>query len=207
MIAQLILGIRQIRWERWLPLLGVFRVRCPIDNGYLNFVVSYDDNIFSKLKRGLFASSVKGHRQFRARQQSDTTPTSVRAYLIMKHITNRSAFSSNHLIVRGKPSLKPADRQGAVYEIKCCDCQAFYIVETGRNLSTRLTAQAVETSITVNNNSPIQDYVHPDDQTQPTAVLLCSFCSIYKKSGAPKCGICKWNPESEWWKQDRKWNP
>ena len=30
------------------------------------------------------------------------------------------------------------------------------------------TAQFVEASITVNNNSPIQDYVHPDDQTQPT---------------------------------------
>jgi len=30
------------------------------------------------------------------------------------------------------------------------------------------TAQVVETSVTVSNNSPIQDYVHPDDQTQPT---------------------------------------
>ena len=30
------------------------------------------------------------------------------------------------------------------------------------------TAQVVETSVTVNNNSPIQDYVHPDDQTHPT---------------------------------------
>ena len=29
------------------------------------------------------------------------------------------------------------------------------------------TAQVVKTSVTVNNNSPIQDYVHPDDQTQP----------------------------------------
>ena len=28
--------------------------------------------------------------------------------------------------------------------------------------------QVVETSVTVNNNSPIQNYVHPDDQTQPT---------------------------------------
>ena len=28
--------------------------------------------------------------------------------------------------------------------------------------------RAVETSVTVNNNSPIQDYVHPDDQTQTT---------------------------------------
>ena len=30
------------------------------------------------------------------------------------------------------------------------------------------TAQVVETLLTVNNNSPIQDYLHPDDQTQPT---------------------------------------
>ena len=32
----------------------------------------------------------------------------------------------------------------------------------------RTTAQAVETSVTVNNNSPIQEYVHPNDHTQPT---------------------------------------
>ena len=30
------------------------------------------------------------------------------------------------------------------------------------------TAQVVETSVTVNNNSPIQDYAYPDDQTQPS---------------------------------------
>ena len=34
------------------------------------------------------------------------------------------------------------------------------------------TAQVVETSVTVNNNSPIQDYVHPDDQTQPSSVCF-----------------------------------
>ena len=30
------------------------------------------------------------------------------------------------------------------------------------------TAQVVETSVNINNNSPIPDYVHPDDHTQPT---------------------------------------
>ena len=30
------------------------------------------------------------------------------------------------------------------------------------------TAQAVETSVTINNNIPIQDFVHPDDHSQPT---------------------------------------
>ena len=29
------------------------------------------------------------------------------------------------------------------------------------------TKKVVETSVTVNNNRTIQDYVHPDDQTQP----------------------------------------
>ena len=37
-------------------------------------------------------------------------------------------------------------------------------------MSTFSTAQVVEMSVTVNNNSPIQDYVHHDrvDHTQPT---------------------------------------
>ena len=30
------------------------------------------------------------------------------------------------------------------------------------------TAQVVETSVTVNKNSPIQDYIHSDNHTQPT---------------------------------------
>ena len=37
------------------------------------------------------------------------------------------------------------------------------------------TARVVETSVTVNNNSPIQDYVHPDDQTQPTFEITPGF--------------------------------
>ena len=36
------------------------------------------------------------------------------------------------------------------------------------------TAQVVKTSVTVN-NSPIQDYVHPDDQTQPTFEMTPGF--------------------------------
>ena len=36
-------------------------------------------------------------------------------------------------------------------------------------------AQVVKTSVTVNNNSPIQDYVHPDDHTQPTYEMTPGF--------------------------------
>ena len=43
-------------------------------------------------------------------------------------------------------------------------------------LTLKMTAtQVVETSVTVNNNSPIQDYVHQDDQTQPTFEMTPGF--------------------------------
>ena len=54
------------------------------------------------------------------------------------------------------------------------------------------TAQVVETSVTVNNNSPIQDYVHPDDQTQPTFEMTPGFKPFTKKTNCqnlPKRGI------------------
>ena len=38
------------------------------------------------------------------------------------------------------------------------------------------TAEVVETLVTVNNNnSPIQDYVNPNDQTQPTVEMTPGF--------------------------------
>ena len=41
------------------------------------------------------------------------------------------------------------------------------------------TAQVVETSVSVNNDSSIQDYVHPDDQTQPTFKVSNNNWSIF----------------------------
>ena len=40
-----------------------------------------------------------------------------------------------------------------------------------------IAAQVVETSVTVNNNSPIQDYLHPDDHTQATHEMTPGFNS------------------------------
>ena len=37
------------------------------------------------------------------------------------------------------------------------------------------TAQVVETSLIVNNNSPIHDKVHPDDHTQTTYEMTAGF--------------------------------
>ena len=46
----------------------------------------------------------------------------------------------------------------------------------GKGLTLKMNStQVVETSVTVNNNSPIQDHVNPDDQTQPTFVRAYSW--------------------------------
>ena len=50
------------------------------------------------------------------------------------------------------------------------------------------TAQVVNTSVTVNNNSPIQEHDHPDDHTQPTEYEMtpgfkpCTFRSCHCKT-------------------------
>ena len=53
------------------------------------------------------------------------------------------------------------------------------------------TAQVVETSVTVNNSSPIQDYVHPDDQTQPFEMTsgFKPFTIIFKFRNRGVAGI------------------
>jgi len=65
------------------------------------------------------------------------------------------------------------------------------------------TAQVVETSVIVNNNSPIQDYVHPDDQTQPNLeqtklqgfkvsagrYQVFTFCSVNYVTSTYQCNV------------------
>ena len=42
-------------------------------------------------------------------------------------------------------------------------------------MTTTKMTKVVETSVTVNNNRTIQDYVYPDDQTQPTFDMTPGF--------------------------------
>ena len=54
-------------------------------------------------------------------------------------VAHRPTTTLRHLLTNVKDRDEPNNRQGAVYKIKCSDCQASYIGETGRNLNTRLT--------------------------------------------------------------------
>ena len=54
-------------------------------------------------------------------------------------VAHKPITTLRQLLTNVKDQDEPSDRRGAVYKIKCCDCQATYIGETGRNLNVRLT--------------------------------------------------------------------
>ena len=54
-------------------------------------------------------------------------------------VAHKPITTLRHLLTNVKDRDEPNNRQGAVYKIKCSDCQASYIGETGRNFNTRLT--------------------------------------------------------------------
>ena len=68
-------------------------------------------------------------------------------------VAHRPITTLRKLLTNVKDKDQPRDRQGAVYKIKCCDCQATYTGETGRNLNTRLTERRRATrNGDINNN-------------------------------------------------------
>ena len=71
------------------------------------------------------------------RGTSETIARILQPYNI--RVAHKPITTLRRLLTNVKDKDKPEDRQGAVYKIKCCDCQATYIGETGRDLSTRLT--------------------------------------------------------------------
>ena len=66
-----------------------------------------------------------------------TSETILRPYNI--RVAHKPIFTLRRLLTDVKGKDKPDDRPGAVYKIHCSRCRATYIVETNRNLTTRLT--------------------------------------------------------------------
>ena len=68
---------------------------------------------------------------------SETIARILQSYNI--RVAHKPITTLRQLLTNVKDKDEPSDRRGAVYKIKCCDCQATYIGETGRNLNVRLT--------------------------------------------------------------------
>ena len=73
-------------------------------------------------------------------------------------------------------SKKLSERQVLQFKMKCKD---FLAKTASKLLDITPVKNVVETSVTINNNSqlnsPIQDCVYPDDQTQPTFEMTPGF--------------------------------
>jgi len=54
-------------------------------------------------------------------------------------VAHKPITTLHQLLMNVKDKDEPNNKRGAVYKIKCCDCQATYIGETGRSLNIRLT--------------------------------------------------------------------
>ena len=79
---------------------------------------------------------------YHVRGTSETIACILQPYNI--HVAHKPITTLWQLLTNVKEKDKPEDRQGAVYQIKCCNCQATYIGETGRNLSMRQTKQTID---------------------------------------------------------------
>ena len=83
------------------------------------------------------------------------------------------------LLTNVKDKDKPEDRQGAVYKIKCYDCQASYIGETGRNLSTRLTEHKRATRNGDVNNHIAERHLKTKHQIDGDPVTRITYSTDY----------------------------
>ena len=71
------------------------------------------------------------------------------------------------------------DRQGVVYKIECCDCQASYIGETGRNLSMRLTEHKRATSNGDVNNHIAEHHLQMIHQIDWEFATCIKYSTVY----------------------------
>ena len=97
-------------------------------------------------------------------------------------VAHKPITTLRRLLTNVKDKDKPEDRQGAVYKIKCCDCQASYICETGRNLSTRLTEHKRATRNGDVNNHIAEHHLKTKHQIDwDSATYITYFTDYYQR--------------------------
>ena len=93
------------------------------------------------------------------------------------------------LMSRTKTKRRTDIVQGAVCKIKCCDCQATYIGETGRSFSTRLTEHKRATRNDDVNNHIAEHHLQAKHQIDWDSVLVQSTFWKYIDQGGCICTI------------------
>ena len=99
------------------------------ENGKLPFLDCLISRHSNELRTTVTIPYIKG--------TSETISRILQPYNI--RVAHKPTTTLRQLLTNVKDKDEHNNGQGAVYKIKCSDCQASYIGETGRNLNTRLT--------------------------------------------------------------------
>ena len=111
------------------------------------------------------------------RGTSETIARILQPYNI--RVAHKPITTLRRLLTNVKDKDKPEDRQEAVYKIKCCDCQASYIGETGRNLSTRLTEHKRATRNGDVNNHMAEHHLQTKHQIDWDSATCITYSTDY----------------------------
>ena len=96
-------------------------------------------------------------------------------------VAHKPITTLRQLLTNVKDKDEPNDRQGAVYKIKCCDCQASYIGETGRNLNIRLTEHKWATKNGDVNNHIAEHHLHMNHRIDWDSAECVTYSTDYYK--------------------------
>ena len=94
-------------------------------------------------------------------------------------VAHKPITTLRQLLTNVKDKVEPKNRQGAVYKIKCCDCPATYVGETGRNLNTRLTEHRKATKNGDNKNNIAEHHLQTDHRIDWDSAECISFSTDY----------------------------
>ena len=96
-------------------------------------------------------------------------------------VAHKPIFTLRHLLTDVKGKDKPEDRPGAVCKIHCSDCQATYISETSRNLTTRLTEHKRATKKGDLNNNIAEHHLKTNHAIDWDSATCSTYSTDYYK--------------------------
>ena len=106
------------------------------------------------------------------RGTSETIARILQTYNI--RVAHKPITTLRQLLTKVKDKDEPNRRQGAVYEIKCCDCQA-----TGRNLNVRLTEHKRATKNGDINNHIAEHHLQTNHRIDWDSAKCITYCTNY----------------------------
>ena len=110
---------------------------------------------------------------------SETIARILQSYNI--RVAHKPITTLQQLLTNVKDKDEPNDRQGAVYKIKCCDCQASYIGKTGRNLNIWLTEHKRATKNGDVNNHIAEHHLHTNHRIDWDSAECVTYSKDYYK--------------------------